>query len=150
MLGTEEERAELRRQIDRVHAKVRSAPDDAVAYNAFDPELQLWVAACLYKGIEDVHRLFGSVRRAGARRRRSTRTPSGSAPRCRSPRRCGRRDRAAFEAYWKQELARIEMDDVTRGVPPQRSPDLSFVGGAVSGAHRPAAAVGSSGRSASS
>ena len=114
MLGTEEERAELRRQIDRVHALVRSRPGDPVAYNAFDPELQLWVAACLYKGLEDVHRLFGppaderffdEVLYPHAARLGTTlqvtedRWPS---------------DRPAFEAYWKEGLAQVEMDDVTR------------------------------------
>ena len=43
MLGTEDERAELRRQIDRVHAVVRSRPDDPVAYNAFDPHRRGWI-----------------------------------------------------------------------------------------------------------
>jgi uncharacterized protein (DUF2236 family) len=114
MLGSEDERLELRRQIDQVHAQVRSAPGDPVAYNAFDPELQLWVAACLYKGLEDVHRLFGpdvderyldDVLYPHAQRLGTTlqvkpeRWPA---------------DRAAFETYWKEGLARIEMDDVTR------------------------------------
>ena len=29
-----------------------------VDYNAFDKDLQLWVGACLSKGVVDVHRLF--------------------------------------------------------------------------------------------
>ena len=37
---------------------MRSQPGDAVQYNAFDTDLQLWVAACLYKGAEDIFRLL--------------------------------------------------------------------------------------------
>ena len=114
MLGTEAERAELRRQIDRVHALVRSRPEDPVAYNAFDPELQLWVAACLYKGLEDVHRRFGPpvderffddvLYPHAARLGTTLQVAAEMWP----------ADRAAFEAYWKEGIARIEMDDVTR------------------------------------
>jgi uncharacterized protein (DUF2236 family) len=114
MLGTEEERVELRRQIDRVHAAVRSRPADPVAYNAFDPELQLWVAACLYKGLEDVHQLFGPpvdgryldevLYPHAARLGTTLQVPEEMWP----------ADRPAFEAYWKEGIARIEMDDVTR------------------------------------
>jgi len=114
MLGTDEERAELRRQIDRVHALVRSRADDPVAYNAFDPELQLWVAACLYKGLEDVHRLFGPpvddrffdevLYPHAARLGTTLQVTEDMWP----------ADRPAFESYWKEGLARVEMDDVTR------------------------------------
>jgi uncharacterized protein (DUF2236 family) len=114
MLGTEEERVELRRQIDRVHALVRSRPDDPVPYSAFDPELQLWVAACLYKGLEDVHRLFGPpvderffdevLYPHAARLGTTLQVTADLWP----------PDRGAFEAYWKEGIARIEMDDVTR------------------------------------
>jgi len=38
---------------------VRSTPSSPVSYDAFDPDLQLWVAACLYKGLEDVQQAFG-------------------------------------------------------------------------------------------
>ncbi|MFL6207184.1 MAG: oxygenase MpaB family protein [Acidimicrobiales bacterium] len=126
MLGTEPEREELRRQIDRVHAQVRSRPQDPVAYNAFDPELQLWVAACLYKGLEDVHRLFGPrveerffddvLYPHAARLGTTLQVTDDMWP----------VDRAAFEAYWKEGIARIEMDEVTR--PYLRGiADLSFV-----------------------
>ncbi len=50
-----EERAFYRRQVNRSHALVRSAADSPVRYNAFDPRLQLWVAACLYRGGLEVH-----------------------------------------------------------------------------------------------
>jgi uncharacterized protein (DUF2236 family) len=125
MLGTDRERAELRRQIDRVHAMVRSRPDDPVAYDAFDPELQLWVAACLYKGLEDVHRVFGPpvderffddvLYPHAARLGTTLQVTEEMWP----------ADRLAFEAYWKEGIARVEMDDVTRGYL-RTIADLSF------------------------
>lgn len=56
--GDPKVRKAYRRAVGRSHAKVRSTPESPVEYNAFDPELQLWVAACLYKGWEDVQRIL--------------------------------------------------------------------------------------------
>jgi uncharacterized protein (DUF2236 family) len=62
MLGNDQDRAVFRKAVNGQHAQVRSAPDSPVTYNAFDPKLQLWVAACLYWGSEDVYqRLHGPV-----------------------------------------------------------------------------------------
>src|ERR1700734_2729420 len=46
LMGTDTERAYYRRQVNRAHALVRSTGDSPVRYSAFDPRLQLWVAAC--------------------------------------------------------------------------------------------------------
>ena len=56
--GSDSQKAAYRRAVNRAHAQVRSTPDSPVSYNAFDPALQLWVAACLYKGGVDVYRTF--------------------------------------------------------------------------------------------
>jgi len=53
LLGTEDERSAYRLAVNESHRAVRSQPGDEVSYNAFDPELQLWVAACLYRGLAD-------------------------------------------------------------------------------------------------
>ena len=67
LLGTDTERAYYRRQVNRAHALVRSGADSPVRYSAFDPRLQLWVAACLYRGGMDVHtRLHGPLDEATA------------------------------------------------------------------------------------
>lgn len=58
LLGSEDERTQMRKEVSRVHAQVHSRPSDPVQYNAFDPELQLWVAACLYWGTADLYRLL--------------------------------------------------------------------------------------------
>jgi uncharacterized protein (DUF2236 family) len=52
-MGTDEERSFCRRQVNRSHARVRSDADSPVRYHAFDPRLQLWVAACLYRDYLD-------------------------------------------------------------------------------------------------
>ena len=54
--GTDVERKVYRNAVNGSHAQVRSTDASPVEYNAFDPDLQLWVAACLYRGLEDVHR----------------------------------------------------------------------------------------------
>lgn len=57
--GSPADRKAYRRAVGKAHARVRSTPDSPVSYNAFDPKLQLWVAACLYKGWEDMQRIYG-------------------------------------------------------------------------------------------
>lgn len=52
-LGSDEERAAVARHVNRAHAPVRSP-----SYNAFDPTLQLWVAATLFRSAVDLYRLF--------------------------------------------------------------------------------------------
>jgi len=110
MLGTAEERLAMRNEINRQHRPVHSAPDDPVPYNAFDPELQLWVAACLYKGLEDIHLLIHGppvpdvLYHHGSRFGTTLQVPQELWP----------ADREAFERYWSASLAKIEMDDLTR------------------------------------
>ena len=61
-LATDEEKKLYRRAVNGSHKQVRSDENSAVEYNAFDPELQLWVAACLYRGFEDVYKiLYGDL-----------------------------------------------------------------------------------------
>lgn len=58
MAGTDAERRALRRLVNRSHAQVRSTGRSPVSYSAFDPSLQLWVAACLYRGLIDMDTLL--------------------------------------------------------------------------------------------
>lgn len=108
-MGSEREQARLRRAIDGAHASVRSGPDSPVAYNAFDPELQLWVAACLYKGAEDVARIFSEPPSEDFYREAQIlgtmlQVRPGMWP----------ADRAAFERYWADGLAQIRIDPPVR------------------------------------
>ncbi len=58
ILGTDDERAAYREAINTAHRHVRSTESSPVKYNAFNRELQMWVAACLYIGFEDTHQLL--------------------------------------------------------------------------------------------
>jgi uncharacterized protein (DUF2236 family) len=113
VFGTDEERDALGQAVTDIHRHVRSGPGDPVRYNAFDPKLQLWVAACIYRGFEDSYAaLYGPpppdlldlIYRHGARLATTLQVPAAMWP----------ADRAAFESYWAEAEARIEMDDVTR------------------------------------
>jgi uncharacterized protein (DUF2236 family) len=113
VFGTDEEREALGVAVTEVHRQVRSAPGDPVRYTALDPKLQLWVAACIYRGFEDGYSLlYGPpppdlrdvIYRHGARLATMLQVPIDLWP----------ADRAAFEAYWVEAVARIEMDEVTR------------------------------------
>jgi uncharacterized protein (DUF2236 family) len=113
LMGTAEERAYCRRQVNRSHALVRSAADSPVSYNAFDPRLQLWVAACLYWGAMDVHtRLHGPLDEA---------TADAFYRECRRfgttlqvPEHMWPADRAAFDRYWASAMAELRIDQPVR------------------------------------
>jgi uncharacterized protein (DUF2236 family) len=113
VFGTDEERDALGRAVTDVHRQVRSGPGDPVRYTALDPKLQLWVAACIYRGFEDGYallygppppELLDLIYRHGARLATMLQVPAAQWP----------PDRAAFEAYWDEAVGRIEMDEVTR------------------------------------
>lgn len=113
LLGDDTERAWLRAEVDRSHRAVRNRPGASVEYSAFDPDLQLWVAACICKGMLDAtnllhpdldnatrDRLIGIAKRIGT----TLQVPPESWP----------ADGNAFDDYWAENLHRLEVDDVTR------------------------------------
>lgn len=111
VFGTDAERVALRDEIDRSHARVRSAPGDPIAYSAFDPDLQGWVASCLYQGSRQAVELAGvelaavedELYRVAERLGTTLQVPEGWWP----------RDRAAFERYWEEKMDHVGFDDVT-------------------------------------
>lgn len=113
MTGSVEDRVGLRREIGRSHAQVRSQPGDPVPYSAFDPELQLWVATCLYWGLEDVFtRMYGPPSRAQRMRMLHHGRRFGTT--LQVPEELWHATPEAFDAYWRDGLAQAEMDDLTR------------------------------------
>ena len=113
LLGTEEECEAMRSEVNRQHRQVRSGPDDPVAYNAFDRDLQLWVVACLYRGIEDVHRiLHGELEGETQRIIYEHAARLGTTLQVRPEQ--WPADREAFQEYWDGMVDQIEMDDLTR------------------------------------
>ena len=58
ILGSPGDRAAYRDAVDAVHRQVRSEPHSPVPYSAFDRDLQMWVAACLFVGLDDIYQLL--------------------------------------------------------------------------------------------
>jgi uncharacterized protein (DUF2236 family) len=113
LFGSEEERLAMRAEIAKAHRHVHSEPGDEVQYNAFDPELQLWVAACLYRGAEDVYlKVFGEM--APDRHDALYQYASRLGTTLQVTEEMWPADRAAFEEYWNAGLATVQYDDLTR------------------------------------
>lgn len=113
LLGTDEERAAYRDAVNVAHRQVRSTADSPVKYNAFDRDLQLWVAACLFVFYEDTFQLL-----------RGKMTPEQAENFYRQARPLGTTlqvtedqwpaTRAAFDTYWNATCQTLVLDDVVR------------------------------------
>jgi uncharacterized protein (DUF2236 family) len=113
MAGTDTQKAAFRRAVNRAHAQVYSTADSPVEYNAFDPDLQLWVAACLYKGGVDFHRTFvGEIDEQDADERYREGMVLGTT--LQVPPEMWPPDRAAFDRYWQEQLDTVHIDDAVR------------------------------------
>jgi uncharacterized protein (DUF2236 family) len=111
--GSDEQKAAFRRSVNRAHAQVYSTEDSPVAYNAFDPDLQLWVGACLYRGAVDVYRLFiGEMDDETVERHYREGMALGTT--LQVPPELWPKDRAAFDRYWQESLAKVNIDDTVR------------------------------------
>jgi uncharacterized protein (DUF2236 family) len=111
--GTDAQKAAYRKAVNKSHAEVYSRSDSPVAYNAFDADLQLWVAACIYKGTEDVLRLFvGEMDEQTADRVYRDSASLGTT--LQVPPEMWPPDRAAFQKYWEESLAKVHIDDTVR------------------------------------
>ncbi|HEX2284221.1 MAG TPA: oxygenase MpaB family protein [Mycobacterium sp.] len=112
-MGSEEQKAAFRRAVNRAHAQVYSTDESPVKYNAFDRDLQLWVGACLYKGAVDVYRLFvGEMDDETAERHYREGMALGTT--LQVPEDMWPPDRAAFDRYWQESLAKVHIDDAVR------------------------------------
>lgn len=113
LFGSEADRAAYREAVNRSHRAVHSDESSPVAYNAFDPELQLWVAACLYVGVRDARLLLGGpLSEADADGLYAECARLGTSLQVRPE--MWPADRAAFEDYWTAGLARIRYDEPVR------------------------------------
>lgn len=111
--GSDSQKAAFRRAVNRAHAQVHSTTDSPVQYNAFDPNLQLWVAACLYKGAVDVYRIFvGELSDEDADRHYREGMALGTT--LQVPPAMWPADRAAFDRYWRESLEQVHIDDAVR------------------------------------
>jgi len=114
ILGNSQDRRAFRAAVNRSHKHVVSSAESPVRYNAFDRDLQMWVAACLFVGLEDTYQLL-----------RGEMTPEQSEQFYRSAWTLGttlqvteeqwpstRRD---FDVYWRDACLRVSIDDEVRG-----------------------------------
>ena len=103
----------MRRAVNGAHAQVYSTDESPVNYNAFDKDLQLWVAACMYKGTVDVQRIFvGELDDETADRHYADGMNLGTT--LQVPPEMWPADRAAFDEYWRESLAKVHIDDTVR------------------------------------
>jgi len=113
MAGTDVQKTAFRRAVNRAHAQVYSTAESPVPYHAFDPELQLWVAACLYKGGVDFYRMFvGEMDDDAADRHYREGMVLGTT--LQVPPQMWPATRAAFDAYWQESLEKVHIDDTVR------------------------------------
>jgi uncharacterized protein (DUF2236 family) len=112
-IGTESDRALIRAAVDTAHRQVRSTPSSPVSYNAFDPGLQLWVAACLYRYFIDQHEfLHGPLDDATADAVYQDGKRLGTTLQVRDA--MWPPDRVAFDDYWKRSLEDLRIDPAVR------------------------------------
>ncbi|PJJ61868.1 oxygenase MpaB family protein [Compostimonas suwonensis] len=114
--GTPENVAEVRRRVNRAHGPVRRKADaHGDGYDAFDPGLQLWVAATLYDtALQIYERVYGELDEESAEAfyrqyevvGTALQVPVGSWP----------ADREAFRRYWRQSVAGLTVTPEARRV----------------------------------
>lgn len=108
ILGTDEERAAYREAVNTAHRQVRSTEDSPVKYNAFNRELQLWVAACLFIFYEDTHQLlYGKMTDEQAETFYQSAMTIGTTLQVLEEQ--WPATRVDFDAYWNTACERIEM-----------------------------------------
>jgi uncharacterized protein (DUF2236 family) len=111
--GSDTQKANYRRAVNKSHAEVYSRPGDPVEYNAFDKNLQLWVAACIYKGFVDVYRIFvGEMDDETADHHYREGMALGTTLQV-TPE-MWPADRKAFDEYWRQSLDQVHIDEGVR------------------------------------
>lgn len=113
VFGNAEDRRRYRQAVNRQHVQVRSEQDSPVQYDAMDPALQLWVAACLYFGWEDIYqRVHGPL--TGARREEFYQQGKVCGTTLQMPAEAWPASRDAFDDYWNEQVSRISISDEVR------------------------------------
>ncbi len=113
--GTDEERDAYKAAVDTSHKQVFNdeTSESPVKYHGMNPELQLWVAACIYYGVEDVYRQFyGAIEPADREAVYQHSAKLGTTLQVRES--MWPATREAFEEYWEQALEQVHIDDRIR------------------------------------
>lgn len=116
--GTPEELAFVRRKVNAAHALVHDGGSGSPSYDAYDPELQLWVAATLYDtAVTLFERIFGPLPDATAEQVYREYAALGTA--LQMPAGLWPADRTEFQRYFSDQLARLRVDEATRRIADQ-------------------------------
>ncbi|MGU3498001.1 oxygenase MpaB family protein [Mycobacterium sp. C31M] len=113
ILGSDEDRAAYRAAVDVAHRQVQSTESSPVRYNAFNRELQLWVAACLFVGFEDTYQLLhGAMSPEQAEQFYLSAQPLGTTLQVTADQ--WPATRVAFGEYWNTACGQVVIDDHIR------------------------------------
>lgn len=113
VLGTPDDRAAFREAVNTSHRHVKSTAESPVRYNAFDRDLQVWVAACLFVGLEDTYQLLrGEMTPQQAEQFYRSAWPLGTTLQVTEDQ--WPPTRAEFDDYWRTACERVEIDDRVR------------------------------------
>lgn len=114
--GTAAQRKSVRRHVQNAHRPVKSnGSDTAPAYNAADPQQQLWVAATLYdSAAQSYERVFPALSEADAESIYQSYAILGTA--LGMPAELWPPSRAEFARYWAEQLTQLRVDATVQGV----------------------------------
>lgn len=113
IIGSPEDRAAFREAVDGAHRHVKSDVGSPVSYNAFDRELQMWVAACLFVGLEDTYQLLrGELTATQAEQFYRSAWPLGTTLQVTEDQ--WPATRADFDDYWTEACRLVAIDATVR------------------------------------
>lgn len=113
VIGTEDDKLLYREAVNSAHRHVQSTDQSPVRYNAFDRDLQMWVAACLFVGLEDTYQLLrGELTADQAEGFYRSAWPLGTTLQVSQDQ--WPPTRAAFDDYWNAACQRVQFDDAVR------------------------------------
>jgi uncharacterized protein (DUF2236 family) len=113
ILGRPDDRAAFRAAVNTAHRHVKSTDESPVHYDAFDRELQMWVAACLFVGLEDTYQLLrGEMTAEQAEQFYRSAWTLGTTLQVTEDQ--WPPTRAAFDDYWVSACRRVAIDDRVR------------------------------------
>ena len=113
ILGSDRDRDAYRDAVNSAHRHVKSTAESPVRYNAFDRELQMWVAACLFVGLEDTYQLLrGEMTAEQAEQFYRSAWPLGTTLQVSEDQ--WPSTRREFDDYWNTACGRVVIDDRVR------------------------------------
>lgn len=113
-LGSAEEKLAYRHAIDKVHQLIRSGDNSPVKYNAFNTDLQLWVASCLFWGYLDSWEKLRGRKADIATQETMLRMLEPLATTLQVKPENWHQSIDDFNRYWDDKLNHLEIDDVIR------------------------------------